>query len=312
MMILQPSRFAAAGGGGAGAHRYWRVQIDTVGDMVSRKCVAASKIEFLLANNTDATASGGTAIGSTQTSGAFSNAYDASSSTLWHASCGTPASEWIGFDFGVGVTKAIVNFAWSARNDDTVLCNSDSIKTGGLEYSDDGSTWTRAFSIMPQYTWTQGERRVIPAMPAAFTESGGHRYWRILMTTHSTDGVFDGLSRLRWFYGASIELSTMGTNAAASSIQAGSADSVVNTTNSTTGLLQYGSGTATQWISKDFGVGYAPAITSFTIGPNKDAAGRTWAAFDLQYSDDNSSWTTLGSNHVAATWAAATPQTFTA
>lgn len=311
MMLVQPSRFTAAGGGGAGAHRYWRVKVDTVGDM-TRQCVAAAEIEFLLVDNSDATALGGTAVGSTQTSGAFSQGFDNNNSTLWHASCGAAATEWVGFDFGVGVTEPVVAFSWRARGDDNVLCNSDSIKTGGLEYSDDGSTWTRAFSIMPQYTWGNNERRVIPVMPAAFTETGGHRYWRLLMTTHATGGVFDGLSRLQLFYGSSIELSTMGTNAAAASLQGGSADSIFNTTSGTTGLLQYNNGTATQWVSKDFGAGYAPAITSFIVSPNKDGANRTWAAFNLQYSDDNSAWTTLGATHTAATWVSATPQTFTA
>lgn len=290
------------------AHRFWRVKFDSSG---GGNCCAASEIEFRAApNGVDVTGSG-TAIASSIFSGSTpaSNAFDGGvgESSMWHDNCTDHTNAYIGYDFGAGNEQDIVQFVFQARD---FYGARDSIRTGGLDWSDDGVAWTRSFSIPTQTDFINIERRTFGKPPSPpLSDAGGHRYWRARMTPAGNPGAdFEGVGGLQFSRQGSIT-SFFGRALSAGSVQAGSADNVLHFPGRVFGI-QWGGSAAVQWCGYDFGEGQAPLIDTVTLWPNSDDPGRTWTEFAIDYSDDGTDWVEAAIVDPDA-WVAATPQTFT-
>lgn len=291
------------------AHRYWRVKYDTNGANGGRQCCNTFNVEMRTAKGGADVTNGGTGIASSECfGGSAAGAFDNDGGSYWHDCCGDATAAWIGYDFGAGNEKAIVEFTFEARHDG--YAGDDSIRTGGLEWSDDGAAWTRAFSIPEQPGWNNSEVRVFSAPPPAYADDGGHRYWRVRMTQHSGQG-FDGISRIGFFRQGVLE-SYYGVPAALSNTQAGSAVDVAGASNDTDKIIQWYSGEETQGIRYDFGAGHEPKIDSFRIAPNRDASNRTWKQMALEWSDDNFNWTESFTTDADLDWSSGAAKVFAA
>jgi hypothetical protein len=114
-MFIQASVQAAPT---ATAHRYWRVYIGSNSDPTNPNNISLAEIELRESvGGSDATGSG-TATGDSQFSGSFtpSMAFANDGNTTSWASTVTTHPHWIAYDFGSGVTKAIVEVAVMPRS----------------------------------------------------------------------------------------------------------------------------------------------------------------------------------------------------
>jgi hypothetical protein len=134
------------------AARYWRLYIrrnvntatyDNITEIELREGVGG----------TDVTGSG-TASAS---SGTAANAFDNNTGTVWTSS--NQWTDWIAYDFGAGVQKAITEVAISANS----TFPSDAPATWSLQYSDDNSNWTAKWYVADEDAWTASQQRVYNA-----------------------------------------------------------------------------------------------------------------------------------------------------
>ena len=131
------------------AHRYWRVYYTATSD----GWAAIAEIAMHTTVGGGNVISGGTASASSSFSGfPASSAIDSNASTAW-ASNGAVLPSWWEYDFGAGVTKDIVEFVVTAR---TGTAAGESGSAFQLQFSDDNSTWTTAWS-WTGVSWTSGQ-----------------------------------------------------------------------------------------------------------------------------------------------------------
>lgn len=123
-----------------------------------------------------------------------------------------------------------------------------------------------------------------------------HRYWRI-SASGSTGGPGSGHDGLGLnevqFRVAGVNQTGSGTALASSSFSGSSPANAFDGNGATTKWDSDFSGAWPQWIGYDFGSGVTKDITAVAIWPNLNL--RAPAAFDVQYSDNGSTWTTLWS-----------------
>lgn len=137
-------------------HRYWRVR-QTIGN--SNVC-AASEIEFRDSNGVDLTGSG-TPFASSYygNSGSYyyGNAFDNNTGTIWASASGS--NHYIGYDFGTDVD--VKSVAWRVRTDGYA---EQSPAQGFVEWSDNNSDWTQAYSFNVG-SWNVGEKKTFLPPP---------------------------------------------------------------------------------------------------------------------------------------------------
>lgn len=138
------------------AHRYWRVYVVTV--QATSTAVGAAEVQFRIVSGGASVATGGTALAS-QTTQPAANAFDGNTATDWSTVSAAP--QWIGYDFGSGVTKDIIEFTWTSRNSSTY--NDYNPKECQLEWSDDGVTWYPSYPAVGIPVWT-------PTLTRTFTQ----------------------------------------------------------------------------------------------------------------------------------------------
>jgi hypothetical protein len=127
-----------------------------------------------------------------------------------------------------------------------------------------------------------------------------HRYWRINVSAVNASTLV-GLVKVSLYETSFTDVATGGT-ASASSTGEGSAANLLDTSNTSNWVS---SGALPQWWKVDLGSGNDKDITFVKLVGRRDGA---WASdqcpkdFSLQYSDDNSSWTTLFSVTGSTGW----------
>lgn len=128
--------------------RYWRIAAITPDAVASCTECTMSEIE----GGADQT-TGGTPIADSVFLGSFAadRAFDNNTGTLWSGATATPAGEaWLGYDFGVGVTKEINEFTWQARVDNF----GQNPTSGYVESSTDGINWVKRWEYSTTTEWT--------------------------------------------------------------------------------------------------------------------------------------------------------------
>lgn len=126
------------------AHRYWRLNLTAP---ISGTAYSLSEIIMSLVAGGANQCTGGTAAASTVYASptyTADKAFDGNGTTFW-ASAGSSSAEWISYDFGVGVTKDIVEFGFSARPDS--FATTQTPLTGALQFSDDNAAWTNSLAF---------------------------------------------------------------------------------------------------------------------------------------------------------------------
>lgn len=124
-------------------HRYWRLRPNVL--QSGGQTMGCAELEMRSAvGGADQTGSG-TAVSRTIFPGApASNAYDNSTATEWSgdtAVLNVEQSDWLGYDFGSGVTKDIQELAYTARVAGTFSNQNQSPVSGWIESGADGQSW---------------------------------------------------------------------------------------------------------------------------------------------------------------------------
>lgn len=135
-----------------------------------------------------------------------------------------------------------------------------------------------------------------------------HRWWRLWITA-AYGGANAGFAEIELRDSAGGTDRTGAGTASASGAYGGWPASNAVDNNTGTGWTTYTTGSAPWWWAYDFGAGNAFDIVELYITPRQDG----WhsegpSAFDWQYSDDGSAWTTVRSG--TANWSGAAAQTF--
>lgn len=267
---------STAGGGVGGAHRYWRIN----GISVSGGNFELSELR-LFDGSVDLTNI--TYTSSSVPTLALANLFDGSLATRcqWSQAVANDAAFWIKADFKV--PRAI-----------------DVIKMGGfdtanrypsqfdLQWSDDDSSWTTQASVTG-LTYPGNN-----TLSGAIDVDGGgtvtaHRYWRL--RNFNVTGVVLEISELQFFVGSDQALTTVSASNATSS---GSLPELVDGSLSTfarwSDVTAEGAGF---FIKFDFVQGQAE-VDRLKLGAYTDSTHYP-SQLTVQWSDDNSAWTTAGS-----------------
>lgn len=312
-MVIQPSRFTSAPVGGA--HRYWRVFI--VANDGEPNWTSVNRLE-MYSSALDGPARvdrcvGGTPLFSTQ--GGFSGgepatgAFDDTNAVIWVTAA--PSSNrnncWIGYDFGSPIE--IDRFAIQARDTSVTM----SPKTFRLEYSDDNVSWTTLFQPADQTGWAVNEQRFFTAPSYSQTYSGSphgaHRYWRIHMArSNNGSSTFSAAEvEMRATPGGADQCT--GGTPSAHSVFSGFPASLAFDNNAAT-LWSANGSTSNGWLKYDFGTPVTVAEvmiqarndSSFTQTPR-------WG--QIEFSDDDTRWSTAWSYAMASTYSAGLSQVTT-
>lgn len=135
-----------------GAHAYWRLHSMRADN---DDAVALAEMEFRATPGGADQATGGTPSASSIFSGSFpaSAAFDDDGGTLWSAANGSNWA-WLQYQFGsaVEVTEVVI----AARDDVAAITSPGEF---AFQYSDDGVTWTTAWALVGETSWSLGETR---------------------------------------------------------------------------------------------------------------------------------------------------------
>lgn len=150
----------------AANHRYWRLRPDVL--QGGGQVMGCAELEMrATVGGADETGSG-TGISRTSFSGSFlpANAYDNSTANVWsgaNAVAGVVQSDWLGYDFGSGITKDIAQLAFTAR---TSPDHAQGPVSGWIESSTDAINWLSRWTFSGK-TYTSLGTTLIAATSSA-------------------------------------------------------------------------------------------------------------------------------------------------
>jgi hypothetical protein len=135
-----------------------------------------------------------------------------------------------------------------------------------------------------------------------------HRYWRLYITAKSGASTFSAIAEceLHTSVGGS-DVTGSGT-ASANSVSGGAAANAFD--NNAATIWATGTGAVPHWLAYDFGAGNEQDIVEVSITSRSSSAGSAPGAFQLQYSDDGSTWTTRLFCNVDGPWPVSTTHVF--
>lgn len=255
---------------------------------------------------------GGTPFASTVDGGSSAaNAFDGSSATYWRTSNTNEDNCFIGYDLGAGNEKTVTQMRISSST-----TAGYQPRIFALQGSDDNTTWynmKRVGTGYEQAFWNSlgaGNLTSLDVTPAPASDPLGHRYWRLFIVD-AADGIYAtvGEMQLRTEPGAFNEserakataLSQASTNTIPDYAICGTTEFVW-----TTAFNQ----DINTWIRLDLGPFNQRAITELKlISPNADFD-RMPQNFRVEYSDDDSTWTTAYTAPAQAAWTANETRTY--
>lgn len=311
----------ALGGGApsgptATAHRYWRIYVgsDSSGGIGALTAIAEMEMRESVGGS-DATGSGTASASSTfsgfSAGGAFAN--DANTTEWASNNIGLPA--WLAYDFGSGVTKAIVEVGITSRLGGNVGQGPGAFK---IQSSDDNWTtyneeWWVAYpggSNGHGYSGAGAMKTFTKPVTDQSPSASRHRYWQISITG-ANGGAFVGADEVEFRTIANGQSECFNGTASSQSNFGGLPPSQAfdrvtgqDWASNNVGFPEY--------LRYDLGSGVSASITEISILPRSTAAGsQSPTGFDVQYSDDGSSFSTLWSVSGITGWTAGVWKTFT-
>jgi|GEM_PF-5694311 len=139
-------------------HRYWRIYVTAINGGAA---CGISEIEMMRKTSQGNECGSGTASASTEWSGsdaaaeAFNGTFG-SGSDAWASQNGAAMPQWIRYDFGSGTSPDITSVNIHARGS---VDTGQAPKDFSIQWSDDGSSWTTAWSVTNSTGWSAFERR---------------------------------------------------------------------------------------------------------------------------------------------------------
>ena len=264
------------------AHLHWRLHVTAAHGASSIKLAMLAFRETLGGANA---ATGGTI---TTSFGAANNMFDPGMVASWDSDS-LPA--WVAYEFAAPADIQQVLLGSGSSDTQTPADYT-------VDYSDDGAAWTTLITVTGDTDWPGKElQRLLndPNLPA--DTDPGHRYWR-LEVTDKNDATYVGVGNVE------LRLTQGGANEATY----GAARSSAAYVNGTTPWEAFDPNAALEWraatmpsdLAYDFGhnVEIAQAAVTVTTGfPERGPKD-----YNLQYSDDAVSWTTLASTTGETAW----------
>lgn len=130
--------------------RYWRVRCWTH----TADTFTCAELIMAIAAAGSQQASGGSAFASNADFGAAANAFDANAATFWAPA--SAAGQSLGYDFGLGVTKALAEMRWKSRSAGAAGQNP---QRATIEFSFDGALYHPLLETYNGVAWSDGEER---------------------------------------------------------------------------------------------------------------------------------------------------------
>lgn len=280
------------------AHRYWRVFMWAS----PNGAMALSEIQMRTSVGGANVMSGGT-ISAATTFGGFpaSNMLDNNINTLWSAS--GVGTNWVMYDFGVGITPDIIEIAMTPRNDASFTQAPTSFV---VQNSDDGTTWFSEWMVLGSAAYTQGVQKVF-TKPTFGTTA---RYLGLSIDSTVSGGttVIADLS-LRAVSGGSTVNPRVGQTSSISLSNAAGPENAADGTTATVFSTQGGASPPLWWQVQFLSGTKTVVEVKITSRNDFNYAAQSPTAFDLQWSNDGSSWTTLQS-FTSGAWTQNQTQTF--
>ena len=146
------------------AHRYWRIRSPTANPF------GLSEVQMRTAVGGADVTSGGAAIASGNYAGyPPANCFDDDNATLWttYLVAVPVGGHWVGYDFGAGGDRDIVEFVLRSRSDGFA---GEAPRDPIFEWSDNGSTWTRSGDAAG-VSWSVAETKVFRTAAPIYARS---------------------------------------------------------------------------------------------------------------------------------------------
>lgn len=301
-MLLNPyiSFPAAAGGIDFGAHQYWRLRMSK--NQSGSNAIALTEVDYQDAGGASIDVSGATWTAKS-TFGGIPGTYDPSkagdgnTSTFWSSQ--DDANEWIMVDMGSGNTMNPKKLAVTSRPDGQH--NTQWPQFFDVEYSDDGSTFTHAFLIIPAASPSAGNTQTFDFPSAAITDA---QYWCVLSRANNGDSGQTAISEIEFLI--------------SDADQTGSGTASANNASGGAASNAYDDNTGTEWGAAsvdscfnayDFGSGVTKAIDQISLtAPSNTQKAPTEGVFLT--SDDGLVYYQVGT-FSGLSWSAAEEKTFT-
>lgn len=294
----------SAGATAAAGHRYWRILV-TANDGHATAS-EFPEIEMHTSVGGADVCTGGTAIaGGGFTGSTPSNAFD-NNSGVGYVPTGT--SGYIGYDFGAGNEKDIVEYSigTGASTNATALP-----KTFKLQWSDDNSSWTDASgsagAVQTVSLWIiNGATRTFPETLAA----GFHRYFRFFMLTQNGGTSQCRINELEFratSLGADQTVNTGSTNGPNARTISTSGDSNPdNAFDNTFDDYCYLQGATNRWVGQVYATPIK--VEEISVQCNTQTTSNTPATANFDYSDDGVTWTTQKAGITFSAWSSGVAQ----
>lgn len=301
---------------GSGAARYWRLRL-LESFVPNNNILAISEMEMRATVGGADECAGGTALARTNGGAGFvpANAFANDGLTTGYASAaGIAESEYLGYDFGAGNAKDIVEVTWLPRDDSTNWKQGP--RTGVIEASSDGVNWIPRWSFANRLAARGYTSRLIapghvPAGPTAYH----HRFWGLKVNATQNAAKPFGLAELVMPATPGGAAYTTGGMGVSRNPFGGS----VPTANAFDGLssefgtdINNGGGTI---LAYDFGIGnekILPAEIAITARAAGISANHEQSPidFDLVHSEDGETWTVQEHFTTPADWTSSQVRTF--
>lgn len=298
------------------AHRLWRVFVETADG--SGTSISIQHLEMYESAFGENQCIGGAAFASSEVAGhtadeAFNHTFrdGGGGNDLWAGTSNT--NEWLAYDFGLGNAKDIVAIGIVVRNGSLDQSPNDF----RVEWSDDGITWTELFSVADQTAWVTNEYRrfIDPDFDptggmGAGSEHGSHDFWRLFVCRAvSDDAPAIGEVEMRASSGGGDQC-TGGTPSASSIFSGSFPASKAFDDNTASGLWSAANNSWHAWLKYAF----ASAVEVFEVAITSRPDGFPLTAprnILVQWSDDDSNWTTAWSINGQTAWGAPETRVFT-
>lgn len=168
-----------------------------------------------------------------------------------------------------------------------------------------------------------GVQQVLVSYKQSTSSPGAHRYWRINITSNNGSTLYYGFSEIILRDPSGVDRTSGASGSGATWVTATSQINVSNQPRNTVDGDPTGSGWLTAnislpaWIRYDMQDSTAPSprtaieVKSFDMWPSHNALTATPKDFSLQWSDDNTNWTTALSVTNQTGWTIGVSRTFT-
>lgn len=287
------------------AHRYWRLRCiaHNEGGFGGDELILLTEIEMRDTPGGADQCTGGTAIGSdgyaSGTSEDPPSAFDNNNSTFWQGwwNGGSDAFRtWIGYDFGAGNEKDIVQL--SVRANGSYLNRTPWVAV--IESSDDGVSWTHEWLVNFGNTGGSGVWASLgPVIVTKPTVQAANRYWGIFSFSRDDNNAHMACAELK-FYEGGVDVTSGGTGVADSRLSGYPVGNAFDGNNST---FWHSNFRTWAMIGYDFGAGVTRDIDRFDLRARDDFDGQAPVAGFVAYSQDGISWLRDWGFRSPPTWA---------